>query len=96
MRDNPTGIIIKPSNIRIWIHQKDLGRLQKVLWEGQGAKLRREHSNNPKVKRFLEAVPYLMVGHYVFIKYSSLLSTLNSTKIIALYNLYQSFSTDSH
>ncbi|GLV41893.1 uncharacterized protein CBL_00355 [Carabus blaptoides fortunei] len=54
------SLVIKPSNIRIWIHQRDLGRLQKVLWEGHGAKLRTETSNNARVRKFLEAVPYLM------------------------------------
>lgn len=63
MKGNATGLVIKPSNIRIWIHQRDLGRLQKVLWEGHGAKLRTETSNNARVRKFLEAVPYLMVRH---------------------------------
>lgn len=51
----------KPSNIRIWIHNRDIGKLQQVLWEGHGNKLRMETSNNPRVKRFLEAVPFIMV-----------------------------------
>ncbi|XP_018046486.1 PREDICTED: uncharacterized protein LOC108685980 isoform X1 [Atta colombica] len=50
----------KPSNIRIWIHNKDIGKLQHVLWEGQGFKLRCETSNNPRIRRFLEAVPFIM------------------------------------
>ncbi|OAD60251.1 hypothetical protein WN48_06100, partial [Eufriesea mexicana] len=50
----------KPSNIRIWIHNRDLGKLQQVLWEGHGNKLRMETSNNPRVKKFLEAVPFIM------------------------------------
>ncbi|XP_043506689.1 uncharacterized protein LOC122527005 isoform X1 [Frieseomelitta varia] len=50
----------KPSNIRIWIHNRDIGKLQQVLWEGHGNKLRMETSNNPRVKRFLEAVPFIM------------------------------------
>ncbi|XP_051164058.1 uncharacterized protein LOC127283319 isoform X3 [Leptopilina boulardi] len=50
----------KPSNIRIWIHNKDIGKLQRVLWEGHGTKLRCETSNNPRVKKFLEAVPFIM------------------------------------
>ncbi|XP_033220380.1 uncharacterized protein LOC117174999 isoform X2 [Belonocnema kinseyi] len=50
----------KPSNIRIWIHNRDIGKLQQVLWDGHGAKLRCETSNNPRVKRFLEAVPFIM------------------------------------
>lgn len=55
------AIVIKPSNIRIWIHDKDIPKLTKVLWEGQGMRLRTETSNNPKVKRFLDSVPYVMV-----------------------------------
>lgn len=55
------AIVIKPSNIRIWIHDKDVGKLSKVVWEGQGNRLRTEVSSNAKVKRFLEAVPYVMV-----------------------------------
>ncbi|XP_023315550.1 uncharacterized protein LOC106653520 isoform X4 [Trichogramma pretiosum] len=50
---------IKPSNIRIWIHNRDIGKLQHVLWEGHGAKLRCETSNNVRVRRFLEAVPFI-------------------------------------
>jgi hypothetical protein len=30
------AIVIKPSNIRIWIHEKDVGKLTQVLWAGQG------------------------------------------------------------
>ncbi|BES96288.1 ATP:guanido phosphotransferase, C-terminal catalytic domain [Nesidiocoris tenuis] len=54
------GLVVKPSNIRIWIHDKDLGRLQKVLWEGLGDKLKTETSSQPLVRRFLNAVPYIM------------------------------------
>lgn len=55
------AIVIKPSNIRIWIHDKDVGKLAKVVWEGQGNRLRTEVSSNGKVKKFLEAVPFVMV-----------------------------------
>lgn len=54
------GIVIKPSNIRIWIHDKDIGKLTRVLWEGQGNRLRTEISSNNRVKKFLDAVPYVM------------------------------------
>ncbi|KAG5888058.1 hypothetical protein JTB14_032865 [Gonioctena quinquepunctata] len=50
----------KKSNIRIWIHQRNLTNLQQVVWEGHGGKLLVEHSNNPRIKRFLEAVPHIM------------------------------------
>ncbi|XP_076266287.1 uncharacterized protein LOC143199972 isoform X4 [Rhynchophorus ferrugineus] len=50
----------KKSNIRIWIHQRNLTNLQQVVWEGHGSKLLVEHSNNTRVKKFLEAVPFIM------------------------------------
>ncbi|XP_062546362.1 uncharacterized protein LOC134212475 isoform X4 [Armigeres subalbatus] len=63
-RDNDSrikdGLIIKPSNIRIWLHQKHLAKLAKVIWAGQGMRLRTETSHHPKMKRFLECVPHVM------------------------------------
>lgn len=56
-----TAIVIKPSNIRIWIHDKDIGKLTQVLWEGQGNRLRTEICSNNRVRKFLDAVPYVMV-----------------------------------
>ncbi|CAG9865308.1 unnamed protein product [Phyllotreta striolata] len=50
----------KKSNIRIWIHQRNMANLQQVVWEGHGGMLLVEHSNNPKIKRFLEVVPHVM------------------------------------
>ncbi|TGZ51226.1 Uncharacterized protein DBV15_03185 [Temnothorax longispinosus] len=55
-----SGMDFKPSNVRIWIHNKDIGKLQQVLWEGHGSKLRCETSNNPRIRKFLEAVPFIM------------------------------------
>lgn len=52
---------VKASNIRIWIHDKDIPKLTKVLWAGQGMKLRSEISTHPRMRRFLEAVPYILV-----------------------------------
>ncbi|XP_058815668.1 uncharacterized protein LOC131679117 isoform X3 [Topomyia yanbarensis] len=52
--------VIKPSNIRIWLHQKRMSKLAKVLWAGQGMRLRTETSHHPKMKRFLECVPHVM------------------------------------
>lgn len=57
------AIVIKPSNIRIWIHDKDIGKLTQVLWEGQGNRLRTEICSNNRVKKFLDAVPYVMVSN---------------------------------
>lgn len=65
MKDSNTtisGLNFKKSNIRIWIHQRNLGNLQQVVWEGHGSKLLVEHSNNSKIKKFLEAVPHIMVS----------------------------------
>ncbi|XP_065081265.1 uncharacterized protein LOC135703850 [Ochlerotatus camptorhynchus] len=57
---NKDGLNIKPSNIRIWLHQKQLAKLAKVIWAGQGMRLRTETSHHPKMKRFLECVPHVM------------------------------------
>ncbi|XP_061511326.1 uncharacterized protein LOC1279236 isoform X10 [Anopheles gambiae] len=51
---------IKPSSIRIWLHHKQMGKLAKVLWAGQGMRLRTETSHHPRMKRFLECVPHVM------------------------------------
>ncbi|XP_032517502.2 uncharacterized protein LOC116770226 [Danaus plexippus] len=59
-RPNPPGLVIKRHNIRIWCHECDMGKLQRVVWEGQGARLLSEVSSQPVVKKFLEAVPYIM------------------------------------
>ncbi|XP_058122433.1 uncharacterized protein LOC131293299 [Anopheles ziemanni] len=52
--------VIKPSNIRIWLHHKQMSKLAKVLWAGQGMRLRTETSHHPRMKRFLECVPHVM------------------------------------
>ncbi|CRL04179.1 CLUMA_CG017287, isoform A [Clunio marinus] len=54
------ALVIKPSNIRIWIHDKDIDKLMRVVLEGHGHKLRNEVANQPKVKRFLEYVPHFL------------------------------------
>lgn len=54
------ALVIKPSNIRIWIHDKDIDKLMKVVLEGHGQKLRNEVASSAKVKRFLEYVPHFM------------------------------------
>lgn len=54
------ALVIKPSNIRIWIHDKDIDKLMRVVLEGHGNKLRNEVANQPKVKRFLENVPHFL------------------------------------
>ncbi|XP_030761567.1 serine/threonine-protein phosphatase 6 regulatory ankyrin repeat subunit B isoform X3 [Sitophilus oryzae] len=57
---NKESLNFKKSNIRIWIHQRNLANLQQVVWEGHGSRLLVEHSNNPRVRKFLEAVPFIM------------------------------------
>uniref|UniRef100_A0A182YDH7 ANK_REP_REGION domain-containing protein n=1 Tax=Anopheles stephensi TaxID=30069 RepID=A0A182YDH7_ANOST len=59
-RDTHTSTAIKPSNIRIWLHHKQMSKLAKVLWAGQGMRLRTETSHHPRMKRFLECVPHVM------------------------------------
>lgn len=72
--------MIKPSNIRIWIHDKDIGKLTQVLWQGEGNRLRTEICSNNRVKKFLDAVPYVMVNrfkhssNFLLFKHSSNLS----------------------
>lgn len=65
-----SGLVIKKSNIRIWIHRRNLENLTRVVWEGHGSKLLVEHSNNPKIKKFLEAVPRIMVCNLELIELS--------------------------
>lgn len=55
---------IKPSNIRIWIHDCNIKQLAKVIWSGLGEKLLTETSKQPMVNKFLKAVPYILVTFY--------------------------------
>ncbi|XP_018007099.1 serine/threonine-protein phosphatase 6 regulatory ankyrin repeat subunit B [Hyalella azteca] len=55
------GLNINGANIRIWIHDQDLPKLERIVWEGQGQKLIKETSNNPKVRQFLNLVPKMMI-----------------------------------
>lgn len=48
------------TNIRIWIHDQDLAKLEKVVWEGMGHLLIKHTSAHNKIRKFLEAVPRLM------------------------------------
>jgi hypothetical protein len=59
---NP-GIIQSPitrAQIRIWIHERDIPKLEQIVWDGQGGKLLLETTNNGKVRKFLDNVPHLM------------------------------------
>ncbi|XP_041979429.1 uncharacterized protein LOC121733281 [Aricia agestis] len=60
MAAKTTGLVVKRHNIRIWCHECDLGRLARVVWTGQGGRLLSEVSSQPVVRKFLEAVPYIM------------------------------------
>ena len=55
------GLEINPTNIRIWIHEKDLGNLERVVWEGHGHLLTSQTSSHSKIRKFIEATPKLMV-----------------------------------
>lgn len=54
-------VSIKSSNIRIWIHERNVMQLTKVIWSGLGDKLLTETSKHTTVNKFLKAVPYIMV-----------------------------------
>ena len=56
------GKEINNNNIRTWIHAQDLVTLEKVLWEGEGHLLLKHASGHAKIRKFLEAVPRLMVS----------------------------------
>lgn len=51
---------ITRAQIRIWIHEKDISKLEQIVWSGNGDKLLLETTNNPKVRRFLDNVPQLL------------------------------------
>ena len=59
-----SGLEINSTNIRIWIHEKDLGCLERVVWEGQGQQLLGQTTGHNKIRRFLEATPKLMVKYF--------------------------------
>ncbi|KAF4528961.1 hypothetical protein B566_EDAN011266 [Ephemera danica] len=52
--------VVTRAHIRKWIHERDLGKLEKLVWEGQGERLLPETSASPRVRRFLEAVPFIL------------------------------------
>ncbi|XP_071517410.1 uncharacterized protein [Panulirus ornatus] len=54
------GMNITGANIRIWIHDQDLARLEQIVWEGEGNRLLQETSNHAKVRQFLNLVPRMM------------------------------------
>ncbi|XP_033251112.1 uncharacterized protein LOC117190137 isoform X3 [Drosophila miranda] len=59
-RRNNDDFSVKLSTIRIWMHEKDIGKLTRILWAGQGHRLCQQASNNGRVKRFLAAAPHVM------------------------------------
>eukprot|EP00095_Tigriopus_kingsejongensis_P008483 maker-scaffold18_size714446-snap-gene-5.16 protein:Tk08483 transcript:maker-scaffold18_size714446-snap-gene-5.16-mRNA-1 annotation:"hypothetical protein X777_10637" len=54
------GMEINATNIRIWIHEKDIGNLERVVWEGFGHLLVGQTSSHAKIRKFLDVVPKLM------------------------------------
>lgn len=61
------GMEINPTNIRIWIHERDISNLERVVWEGYGHLLTGQTSSHSKIRKFLEATPKLMVRkEYLF------------------------------
>ena len=54
------GMEVTNTNIRIWIHDQDLAKLEKVVWEGMGHLLIKHTSAHNKIRKFLEAVPRLL------------------------------------
>jgi hypothetical protein len=70
------GMEVNAANVRIWIHEKDLGCLERALWEGHGHLLLGQTANNNKVRKFLEAVPRIMVSDLNLIHLNSDFKTL--------------------
>jgi hypothetical protein len=54
-------LIVTRAHIRKWIHERDVGKLEKLLWAGHGDRLLMETSASPRIRSFLESVPYIMV-----------------------------------
>ena len=54
------GLEVHNTNIRIWIHDQDLAKLEKVVWEGMGHLLVKHTSAHAKIRKFLDSVPQLM------------------------------------
>lgn len=85
-----SGVEVNQSKIRVWIHEQDLESLEKVLWEGEGFALLKHTSGHPKIRKFLEAAPRLMVR---FAKlWTDLLSDFPDFQLTAL----KKFFTLSH
>ena len=47
------GMEVHNTNIRIWIHDQDLAKLEKVVWEGMGHLLIKHTSAHAKIRKFL-------------------------------------------
>ena len=54
------GMEVHNTNIRIWIHDQDLAKLEKVVWEGMGHLLVKHTSAHAKIRKFLDSIPQLM------------------------------------
>lgn len=54
------GSEITESNIRSWIHSKDLHSLEECVWEGCGGLLITQRTTSNKVSKLLETVPHFL------------------------------------
>ena len=72
-----SGAEVSGGKIRTWIHEQDLESLEKVLWEGEGFALLQHTTGHPKIKKFLEAAPRLMVSSHLLRCVHSLLFIWN-------------------
>jgi hypothetical protein len=71
-------VIVTRAHIRKWIHERDLGKLEKLLWAGHGERLLMETSASPRVRSFLESVPYVMV------KYAQVQATIDDLNVCVI------------
>ena len=74
-----SGAEVSGGKIRTWIHEQDLESLEKVLWEGEGFALLQHTTGHPKIKKFLEAAPRLMVSSHL-LRYTYLLFIWDCSK----------------
>jgi len=72
---------ITRAQIRIWIHERDISKLENIVWSGNGDKLLTETTNNSKVRRFLDNVPHLL-SRIKSIHTAAIHNDVNSLKVL--------------
>jgi ankyrin repeat protein len=72
---------ITRAQIRIWIHERDIAKLESIVWSGNGDKLLTETTNNSKVKKFLDNVPHLLT-RIKSIHTAAIHNDVNSLKVL--------------